>query len=155
MDFGGFGDTIHHLTVSPLRVRRQPPLREGQSGVAVRLAASDRTLVDHAIRVAETATRIEISVYLGAAAADTRDFAERLHALLAAPDRSLLILIDTSCRSVEIVTGRVARERIADETASKAAASMLGLLGADRVVEAVVAGLRAIESQGRSALVRG
>lgn len=123
--------------------------------MTLRLSASDRTLIDRAIRLAETATRIEISLYIGGASPDPRAFAERLHALMAAPDRSLLILIDAECRAVEIVTGRVARERIDDDTALRAAAAMLGHLRSERVRAAVVAGLRVVESQRGSSLVPG
>ena len=46
---------------------------------------------------------------------ETRPFAERLHAALVAPDRSVLVLVDPAAKLLEIVTGaeahRVARRR--------------------------------------------
>ena len=57
-------------------------------------SAGERHEIDRAIRAAEQASRCEFSVYVGAADGPPRPFAERLHAALVAPTRSVLILVD-------------------------------------------------------------
>ena len=54
--------------------------------------------IDRAIRGAETASRFEFSVYVGHADGESHPFARRLHASLASPDRSVLILVDPAAR---------------------------------------------------------
>jgi hypothetical protein len=83
--------------------------------------ASERHEIDRAMRDAETMCRYEFSVYVGAADEEARPFAERLHAALVAPSRSVLILVDPAARILEIVTGTEAR-RVLDDAEVKLAA---------------------------------
>lgn len=87
-----------------------------------------RYAVESAIREAELVLRAEISLYFGPLAADhvdrPRAYAEHLHSLMAAPDRSILLLIDPGAGVVELVTGAHARRRVSDELAAEATALM-------------------------------
>ena len=78
------------------------------------LTGRERQQVDQAIRGAETACRYEFSVFVGAAEAESHPFAERLHASLAAPARSILIMVDPAARLLEVVTGSDVRRDLSD-----------------------------------------
>ena len=68
-------------------------------------SSAQRHEIDKAIRDAETLCRFEFSVFVGRADGESRPFAERLHAALVAPDRSVLVLVDPAAKQLEIVTG--------------------------------------------------
>lgn len=85
---------------------------------------AQRFAIDKAIREAETQSRYEFSVYVGAVEGDPRPFAERLHARLAAPARSVLLAVDPSSRSFEVVTGSDVRRDLDDAGVRLVAASM-------------------------------
>jgi uncharacterized membrane protein YgcG len=80
--------------------------------------------IDRAIRSAETASRFEFSVYVGPTTGESRPFAQRLHAALAAPARSVLILVDPSARVLEVITGSVVRRSLSDDSVRLAVAGM-------------------------------
>ena len=83
------------------------PSRTGEAQVAGgdAFSSSQRHEIDKAIRDAETLCRFEFSVFVGRADGESRPFAERLHAALVAPDRSVLVLVDPAAKQLEIVTG--------------------------------------------------
>lgn len=87
-------------------------------------SASQEAEIDRAIRAAETSSRFEFSVYVGRASGESRPFAQRLHAALAAPARSVLILVDPTARLIEVVTGAVVRRSLTDESVRFAVAGM-------------------------------
>lgn len=87
-------------------------------------SADQRYELDRAIRAAETVCRYEFSVYVGAAEGEARPFAERLHASLVAPARSVLVMVDPAARLLEIVTGSVVRRDLSDESVRLAAVAM-------------------------------
>jgi hypothetical protein len=87
-------------------------------------SADQRYEIDRAIRAAETVCRYEFSVYVGAAEGEARPFAERLHASLVAPARSVLVMVDPAARLLEIVTGSVVRRDLNDEAVRLAAVAM-------------------------------
>jgi uncharacterized membrane protein YgcG len=80
--------------------------------------------IDRAIRDAETVSRYEFSVYVGPAEGQPHAFARRLHAALATPDRSILVMVDPDSHSLEIVTGRAVRRDLPDESVRLAVATM-------------------------------
>jgi uncharacterized membrane protein YgcG len=80
--------------------------------------------IDRAIRSAETSCRFEFSVFVGASDGESHPYAQRLHAALSAPERSVLILVDPAARLLEIVTGSVVRRSLSDEAVRLAAAGM-------------------------------
>lgn len=87
-------------------------------------SADQRHEIDRAIRAAETVCRFEFSVYVGAAEGEIGPFAQRLHASLIAPARSVLIVVDPASRLLEIVTGSVVRRVLSDDAVRLAAAAM-------------------------------
>ncbi|MGH3509579.1 MAG: DUF5130 family protein [Nocardioidaceae bacterium] len=78
--------------------------------------AIERAAIDKAIRDAETVSRFEFSVYVGAFDGEARPFAERLHAAQIAPTRSVLVAVDPAARIMEVVTGSDVRRRLDDAT---------------------------------------
>ncbi|MDO7869045.1 DUF5130 family protein [Nocardioides jiangxiensis] len=83
-----------------------------------------RLSIAEAIRKAELRSRMEITAYVGPAEGDPRSFATQLHNTLAAPSRSLVIMVDPAQRALEIVTGGWVRERLSDEQVQLTALEM-------------------------------
>jgi uncharacterized membrane protein YgcG len=88
------------------------------------LNASERAALDVTIRNAEQACRAEISVFVGAASGDPRQFSTSLHNTLVLPARSVLVMVDPDKRLVEIVTGGHVRERLTDEESRQVVVTM-------------------------------
>lgn len=88
------------------------------------LTSSDRSALDAAIRKAEQSSRAEFSVFVGLSRGEPRAFARRLHASLAAPDRSILIMVDPRARAVEVVTGGYVRRTLVDSQVDLAVEAM-------------------------------
>jgi hypothetical protein len=80
--------------------------------------------VDEALRLADSATGLTFSVYIGELTEPVREHAERLHAELGNSASVVLIAISPNQRLLEIVTGADARRRILDRDAKLAALSM-------------------------------
>ena len=87
-------------------------------------SSDQRYEIDRAIRAAETVCRYEFSVYVGASEGETGPFAQKLHASLVAPERSVLIMVDPAARLLEIVTGKVVRRVLPDDAVRLAAVAM-------------------------------
>lgn len=87
-------------------------------------SSDQRFEIDRAIRAAETVCRYEFSVYVGAAEGEAGPFAQRLHASLVAPARSILVMVDPAARLLEIVTGAVVRRDLSDDAVRLAAVAM-------------------------------
>jgi uncharacterized membrane protein YgcG len=104
-------------------------------------SADQRFEIDRAIRAAETVCRYEFSVYVGTADVEVRPFAERLHASLVAPARSVLILVDPAARLLEIVTGSVVRRDLSDEAVRLAAVAMESAFAEGDLVGGIKRGL--------------
>lgn len=105
------------------------------------LTSAQRLQIDKAIRDAETSSRHEFSVYVGRADGDPRGYAERLHASLVNPDRSVLILVDPAQRAIEVVTGAQVRRSLTDDEVALAVAEMTSLFQHDDVVAGIVRGI--------------
>lgn len=97
--------------------------------------------IDEALRIADQATGLVFSVYVGGLDDPVREHAEKLHAQLADPDRSVLIAVCPNQRVLEIVTGAQARKRIPDRTAKLAALSMAAAFGGGDLTGGIVSGL--------------
>jgi len=87
-------------------------------------SSAQQAEIDRAIRGAETTCRFEFSVYVGAVDGDAHRYAQRLHASLASPDRSVLILVDPAARALEVVTVSAVRRSLNDDAVRLAAAGM-------------------------------
>jgi uncharacterized membrane protein YgcG len=112
-------------------------------------SASERHEIDKAIRDAETMCRYEFSVYDGAADQEARPFAERLHAALVAPERSVLVLVDPAARILEIVTGSEARRVLDDAEVKLASLSMQTAFAAGDLVGGIKAGVLQLAEHAR------
>jgi hypothetical protein len=116
--------------------------------MAGEFTASQRVSLDQAIRAAEQVCRFEFSVFVGTAEGEPRPFAERLHAALSTPARSVLIMVDPAAHVVEVVTGSEVRRYLGDREVALAVLDMQGeFAGGD-----LVRGLRrGISMMGMSA----
>ena len=116
--------------------------------MAGEFTASQRVSLDQAIRAAEQVSRFEFSVFVGTAEGEPRPFAERLHAALSTPARSVLIMVDPAAHVVEVVTGVEVRRYLGDREVALAVLDMQGeFAGGD-----LVRGLRrGISMMGMSA----
>ena len=112
-------------------------------------SAAERHEIDKAIRDAETMCRYEFSVYVGAADQEARPFAERLHAALVAPERSVLVLVDPAARILEIVTGSEARRVLDDAEVKLASLSMQTAFAAGELVGGIKAGVLQLADHAR------
>ncbi|MHB1738933.1 MAG: DUF5130 family protein [Actinomycetes bacterium] len=96
-----------------------------------------------AVRDAEAASGLVISVYVGAVTGDLRDEATRLHAALGADaDRAVLIAIDPVARGLEIITGRAAHAVVDDRACGLVAASMTSTFAGGDLVTGITTGVR-------------
>jgi hypothetical protein len=97
--------------------------------------------VDEALRLADTATGLTFSVYIGDLGNTPRETAELLHGRLADPDVSILLAISPNERALEIVTGSRARRRVLDRDAKLAALSMSAAFAGGDLGGGIVAGI--------------
>lgn len=111
--------------------------------------SEQRFEIDRAIRDAETLSRYEFSVFVGAAEEEARPFAERLHATLTAPDRSVLVMVDPSARILEIVTGAEVHRHLDDGQVRLAALEMQSAFAAGDLVGGIVRGLMMLAEHAR------
>lgn len=111
--------------------------------------ARERYDIDKAIRDAETVSRYEFSVFVGASEGETRPFAERLHSTLTAPERSVLLMVDPAARILEIVTGTEVRRDLEDGEVHLAALAMQSAFAAGDLVGGIVRGLTMLAEHAR------
>ena len=97
--------------------------------------------LDEALRLADQSTGLTFSVYVGELDEPVRAHAEKLHAQLAEPDRSVLLAVSPNQRVLEIVTGAAARRRLPDRSSKLAALSMAAAFGGGDLAGGIVSGL--------------
>jgi hypothetical protein len=102
--------------------------------------------VDEALRLADSATGLTFSVYIGELTEPVRDTAQRLHSELANPGTAVLLAISPNQRALEIVTGPDARRRVLDRDAKLAALSMVAAFAGGDLGGGIVAGLAQLSS---------
>ena len=112
-------------------------------------SADQRYEIDRAIRAAETVSRYEFSVYVGAADGEAGPFAQRLHAALVAPARSVLIMVDPAGRQLQIVTGSVVRRDLPDDAVRLAAVAMESAFSHGDLVGGIKRGLAQLAEAAR------
>jgi hypothetical protein len=112
-------------------------------------SSDQRYEIDRAIRAAETVSRYEFSVYVGAADGEAGPFAQRLHAALVAPARSVLIMVDPAGRLLEIVTGSVVRRDLPDDAVRLAAVAMQSAFSQGDLVGGIRRGLAQLAEAAR------
>ncbi len=110
---------------------------------------NQRYEIDRAIRDAETMCRYEFSVFVGTAEGQPRAFAERLHASLPAPDRTVLVMVDPVAHQLEIVTGSGVRRDLEDPQVNLAALTMQSAFAAGDLVGGITQGLMMMAEHAR------
>jgi uncharacterized membrane protein YgcG len=115
-----------------------------------RFTASERVALDETIRKAERLSRVEFSVFVGHAEDDFRAFALSLHGALAAPARSILIMVDPDERALEVVTGREVRRTLRDQQVELAVAAMQSLFAAGDLVDGLRRGIQMLAEHARA-----
>ena len=116
--------------------------------------AVQRHEIDKAIRDAETVCRLEFSVFVGRSDGESRPFAERLHAALVAPQRSVLVLVDPAARLVEVVTGTEASRVLDDAEVRLAVLTMESAFATGDLVGGIVQGVQQLAEHARQPRVR-
>jgi hypothetical protein len=112
--------------------------------------ASQQVALDQAIRAAEQVSRFEFSVFVGAAEGDARAFAERLHASLATPPRSILIMVDATAHVLEVVTGSEVRRVLSDHEVGLAVLEMRTEFTSGDLVRGLRRGITMLAMQSRA-----
>ena len=113
------------------------------------LTDSQRHEIDRAIRDAETLSRLEFSVFVGRSEGESRPFAERLHAALTAPDRSVLVLVDPGARLLEVVTGADAQRVLDDAQVRLAVLTMQTAFAEGDLVGGITRGVHHLAEHAR------
>jgi UDP-2,3-diacylglucosamine pyrophosphatase LpxH len=101
----------------------------------------DLARVAESRRQAEALSGLRFSIWVGNSEEKPRALAERLHAGLEEPDRSVYLVCVVKQRALEIVTGSAARQTLTDEECLLATRSMREVLAHGDVSEALVRGL--------------
>ena len=112
--------------------------------------AAQRVSLDQAIRAAERVSRCEFSVFVGTAEGDPRQFAERLHAALATPSRSVLVMVDPAARVIEVVTGREVRRVLSDQEVAFAVLEMRTEFAAGDLLKGLRRGISMLAMSARA-----
>ncbi|BCY06128.1 DUF5130 family protein [Actinoplanes sp. L3-i22] len=107
--------------------------------------------LDEALRLADQATGLTFSIYLGDLEEPVRESAEKLHAQIPNPHKAVLLAVSPSQRKLEIVTGDEARKRITDRDSKLAAFGMAGSFAGGDLIGGLMIGLDQLASHaGRS-----
>jgi uncharacterized membrane protein YgcG len=123
---------------------------DGSTDVAGEFTAQQRVSLDQAIRAAEQACRYEFSVFVGVAEGEPRGFAERLHAALATPDRSVLVMVDPAAHVLEVVTGAEVRRVLTDREVALAVIEMQSEFAAGDLVRGLRRGVSMLAMAARA-----
>ena len=113
------------------------------------LTSRERADLDKAIRAAEQSCRFEFSVFIGSADGDSRVYAQRLHASLVAPTRSVLVMVDPKARVIEVVTGAEVRRHLTDREVELAILAMQTDFAADDFVGGLKRGISMLAEHAR------
>jgi uncharacterized membrane protein YgcG len=120
------------------------------TAVAREFSSSQRVAIDQAIRAAEQVSRFEFSVFVGTVEGAPRPFAERLHAALSTPERSVLIMVDPVARYLEVVTGAEVRRLLSDHEVGLAVLEMRSEFAAGDLVRGLRRGISMLAMQARA-----
>jgi hypothetical protein len=107
--------------------------------------------IDEALSVAERdGGGLHYSVYVGPLTDPVRGAAEAMHDKLADPDRSILVAVSPEQRQMEIVTGKLAQEKVPDRSAALVVFSMEAAFGAGQLAGGIITGLRMLAETAAS-----
>ena len=112
-------------------------------------SAAQRADLARAVTLTEQqAPGLRVAVFVGELP-EGRVSAEAEHAAAADPVNTVLLAIDPAARSLEIVTGEVARRHLDDRSCALAALSMTSAMSLGDVLGGIKAGLRVIGEHAR------
>lgn len=113
-------------------------------------SGTERAALDESIRRAEQACRAEFSVFVGnSQGGDPRAFATQLHASLISPTRTVLLMVDPTERTLEIVTGSWVRRRLPDKQVELVAVTMQSAFAAGDLVGGLRHGISMLAEHAR------
>jgi hypothetical protein len=118
--------------------------------MAGELTARQRALLDQTIRAAEQVCRFEFSVFVGTAEGEPRAFAERLHAALSTPRRSVLVMVEPTARVIEVVTGSEVRRNLSDREVALAVIEMQSEFANGQLVRGLQRGITMLAMSARA-----
>ncbi|WP_026924540.1 DUF5130 family protein [Glycomyces arizonensis] len=108
--------------------------------------------LDEALTAAEReGGGLHYSVYVGPLHDPVRGAAESMHERLRDPDMSVLIAVSPEQRQLQIVTGKLAKEKIPDRSAALVVFSMEAAFGAGQLSGGIITGLRMLAETAASA----
>lgn len=104
-----------------------------------------------AIRQARQESGLPVSVYVGELTGEPRAAAARLHGALGADmDRAVLVAVDPTARSLEIVTGRESARHLDERACALASMSMTSAFQGGDLAGGIVTGVRMLAEQARA-----
>jgi uncharacterized membrane protein YgcG len=106
--------------------------------------ADQRHEIDKVIKEAERISGRDFSVFVGPADGDSRRAAEALHRALPRPGNSILIHVDPTQRTLQIVTGASVRRTLSNGQVALAAITMQSAFAAGDLVRGLRAGIAQI-----------
>jgi hypothetical protein len=118
--------------------------------MAREFTTSQRVSLDQTIRAAEQVCRFEFSVFVGTVEGEPRPFAERLHAALSTPQRSVLVMVDPTARLLEVVTGSEVRRFLGDREVALAVIEMQSEFARGELVRGLRRGITTLAMSGRA-----
>lgn len=118
------------------------------------LRSSERFEIDKAIRGAEQASRFEFSVFVGRTEGESRAYAVRLHLAAVVPDRSVLVLVDPTARTLEVVTGAEVRRTLDDRAVELAVLQMRSAFTEGDLVGGLTRGIAQLAEHARAPQTR-
>ncbi len=98
--------------------------------------------VQRALQYAGEASGLKFAVVVREVDGPLRAYAERVHAGMDDPPRSVLLVLDPAVRGLEIVTGDRARRRIPDASCATVSTAIGRAIGEGGIVRGVVTGLQ-------------
>ncbi|HET7328252.1 MAG TPA: TPM domain-containing protein [Nocardioidaceae bacterium] len=113
------------------------------------LSPADRRAIQRAVDSAEALADCDFSVCIDESDGDPREYADRLHAGLSAPELSVLVLVDPVARQLEIVTGPLIRRHLDDSQVALAALGMQTSFAAGDFVGGITRGLQQLAEHAR------
>lgn len=111
---------------------------------------AQRREINRVVADAERASGWTYVVHFGVADGPSRFFAERLHAELSEPPRSILIQVDPQRRTLEIVTGQEVMRVLDNRAAALVAVTMQSAFAAGDLTRGLLNGLQQLAQLARA-----
>ncbi|HEX6500059.1 MAG TPA: DUF5130 family protein [Micromonosporaceae bacterium] len=128
-------------------VERQAPERARPEVLDGPFSTTQLLRLDEALRLADRATGLTFSAYVGPLDEPVRAHAEKMLGQLTDPDQSVLVAVSPNQRVLEIVTGAEARRRLPDRACKLAALSMTAAFSGGDLAGGLVSGIAQLADQ--------